>query len=148
MKFVNQSSGKQAVFLKSRNGLIEQLSKKGTGELTKNRNLTSLATTYSDSTNLYTHTELDDVTEVVFTFTMLAGTTIPAGASVQWLPDGLNEASRTVSFAQSGGANVDVEYARINLDDTKELRVSFTSFVSDIAFLPSIAGLQITSVNQ
>ena len=120
----------------------------GTGEATKNRNLENLSLTYADATNLYTHTEQDNVTEVNFTFSMSDGTAIPSGASVKWLPDGLNEAARIAAFSQTGGASVNVEYGRINLDTENGLRVSFTSFLTDIAFEPSIAGLRVTSVNQ
>ncbi len=134
------------------NGAASVNTVKGTGKTTKNRRLgesVALATIYADATNLFTHTANDDVAQVVFTFrNSTINTSIPAGATIKFIPDGMNEAARTLGFAETGGASTDVEYVEINLDDTTELRYTFTGYLSDIAFLPSVTGIIVHSVNQ
>jgi len=122
--------------------------KTGTGEVTKIRDLPSLALVYAEATNAFTHMPIDNVHVVTLVFSMADGSAIPAGTTVDWLVDQLNEATETIAFAQVGGINVDVEYGRYYLDDRYEYQISFTGYLSRMAFNTSVAGLRLNAVNQ
>jgi len=122
--------------------------KTGTGATAKIRDLPAMSDTYAEVTNAFTHLPIDDVHVVTMVFSMSDGTVIPPGTTVDWLVDQLNEATETVAFAQVGGMNIDVEYGRFYLDSGYEYQISFTGYLSRMAFKPSIANVQLNSVNQ
>lgn len=122
--------------------------KNGTGETTKNRELGSLALNYAEATNTFTHTEVDNVTEVVLTFSMANDTAIPLGTNVKWTADQPNAAADQAVFAQVGTIDGDVDFGRIYLDGGYEYRITFVDYLTRMSFEPSIAGLRVTALNQ
>ncbi len=134
--------------INSRYGAANVSVKNGTGETSKNRELGSLAISYAEATNTFTHTDVDNVTEVVLTFSMADDSAIPVGTNVKWVADQPNAAADVAVFAQVGTIDGDIDFNRIYLDGGYEYRVSFVDYVSRMSFEPNIAGLRVTALNQ
>lgn len=124
------------------NGMASVATKKGTGQLTKNRNRSAVATTYAEATNTVTFTEADNVTHIEFMIKSNVAGAVQTDDACLVIYDGENEAIDTGFFADAGSINTDVMYEMVPFN-TPIVR-DFTSYLSRISFLSLTDAVRVT----
>lgn len=116
--------------------------RKGTGETTKNRNRSALATTYAEATNTVTFTSTDNVTHVEYMIKSNAVEALQADDACLVIYDATNEAIASGFFADAGGMASDVMYRIVPYNTL--IVEDFPSYLSRIDFLPLLTAARVT----